>query len=271
MKTLLQSAFLAAALALSACSQPAAPPATATPAAPLTPAYSYEVVATYPHDPKAFTQGLLIEDGQLYESTGQNGTSWVRKVDLATGAVQQQHDIDKAYFGEGMVIWDDRIITLTWTSQKGFILDRETLAPEGEWTYQGEGWGLTRDDNVIYMSDGSAQIRKLDPNTLQETGRIDVKMNGRPVNKLNELEWVRGEIWANVFETDRIVRIDPATGNVTGVINLRGILSMNERRQTDVLNGIAWDKATDKIYVTGKLWPKLFEIKLKDDPAAAPQ
>jgi glutaminyl-peptide cyclotransferase len=265
MKSLVHAAFLA--IALAACSQPAAPPAATAQTAPTIPAYSYEVVATYPHDPAAFTQGLLIEDGQLFESTGQNGTSWVRKVDLATGAVQQQHVVDPQYFGEGMVVWDDRIITLTWKEQKGFILDRETLAPEGEWTYAGEGWGLTRDDATIYMSDGTHQIRKLDPATLQETGRIDVKMNGRPVNKLNELEWVKGEIWANVFETDRIVRIDPATGNITGVVHLGGILKPEERRQTDVLNGIAWDKANDKIYVTGKLWPKLFEIKLKDPSA----
>jgi glutamine cyclotransferase len=265
MRTLLLTAFLAA----FACS-PSTGPATSTiTAPPATPAYSYEVVATYPHDPKAYTQGLLIQDGQLWESTGQEGTSWVRKVDLATGVVQQQHDVDPQYFGEGMVVWDDRIITLTWRHQKGFILDRETLAQEGEWTYQGEGWGLTRDDTQIYMSDGTHQIRKLDPATLQETGRIDVTMNGQPVAKLNELEFIKGEIWANVFETDRIVRIDPATGKVTGVLLLRNLLTPEERRQTDVLNGIAWDKATDKLYVTGKLWPKLFEIKVTD-PAASP-
>lgn len=267
MRTLLLTALLA----LSACSPSTGPATTTVTAAPQTPAYSYEVVATYPHDPKAYTQGLLIQDGQLWESTGQEGTSWVRKVDLATGAVQQQHDIDPQYFGEGIVVWDDRIVTLTWRHQKGFILDKETLAQEGEWTYQGEGWGLTRDDSVIYMSDGTHQIRKLDPNTLQETGRIDVTMNGQPVAKLNELEFIKGEIWANVFETDRIVRIDPATGKVNAVLLLRNLLTPEERRQTDVLNGIAWDKANDKIYVTGKLWPKLFEIKVKDPTASAAQ
>lgn len=264
MRTLIFTALLAAV----SCS-PSTGPAPAAPAAPVIPAFSYEVMATYPHDPKAFTQGLLIENGQLYESTGQEGTSWVRKVDLPTGQVQQEHVIDPQYFGEGMVIWGDRIITLTWRHQKGFILDLATLQPKGEWTYEGEGWGLTRDDSVIYMSDGTAQIRKLDPNTLQETGRIDVKMNGRPQNQLNELEFVKGEIWANVFQTDRILKIDPATGNVTGVIHLGGLLTREERSKTDVLNGIAWDKAADKVYVTGKLWPKLFEIKLKD-PAATP-
>lgn len=249
---------------------PATAPAPDTPATPVTPAYSYEVVASYPHDTKAFTEGLLIQDGQLYESTGMEGTSWVRKVDLKTGAVQQQHDVDKQYFGEGMVIWDDRIITLTWKGQKGFILDRETFAPKGEWAYPGEGWSLTRDDTQIYMSDGTSQIRKIDPATLQETGRIEVKMNGRAIDKLNELEFIKGEIWANVFETDRIVRIDPATGNVTGVVYLGGILPLEERRKVDVLNGIAYDKVADKIYVTGKYWPKLFEIRIKD-PAARPQ
>jgi len=265
MRTLLLAAFLAA----SACSPASGPAPAPVVAAPTTPAFSYEVVATYPHDPKAFTQGLLIEDGQLWESTGQEGTSWVRKVDLKTGAVQQEHKIDPQYFGEGMVVWDDRIITLTWRHQKGFILDKETLAKEGEWTYQGEGWGLTRDDTQIFMSDGTHQIRKLDPTTLQETGRIDVTMNGQPVAKLNELEFVKGEIWANVFETDRIVRIDPATGKVTGVLLLRNLLTPEERQKTDVLNGIAWDKANEKLYVTGKLWPKLFEIKVIDPTAGA--
>ena len=266
MKILAGLAFLAA----SACS-PGGPPVVDTPAAPVTPAYSFEVAATYPHDPKAFTEGLLIQDGQLYESTGMEGTSWVRKVDLKTGAVQQQHDVDKQYFGEGMVIWDDRIITLTWRGQKGFILDRATLAPKGEWTYGGEGWSLTRDDKQIFMSDGTSQIRKLDPVTLQETGRIDVKMNGRPIDQINELEFIRGEIWANIFQTDRIVRIDPATGKVTGIVYLGGILAAEDRRKADVLNGIAYDKASDKIYVTGKYWPKLFEIRIKDPAAAKPQ
>lgn len=266
MKILAGLAFLAA----SACS-PGGPPVADTPAAPVTPAYNFEVVATYPHDPKAFTEGLLIQDGQLYESTGMEGTSWVRKVDLKTGAVQQQYDVDKQYFGEGIVVWDDRIITLTWRGQKGFILDRATLAPKGEWTYGGEGWSLTRDDKQIFMSDGTSQIRKLDPVTLQETGRIDVKLNGRPIDQINELEFIKGEIWANIFQTDRIVRIDPATGNVVGVVYLGGIMPLEERRKVDVLNGIAYDKAADKIYVTGKYWPNLYEIRIKDPTAAKPQ
>lgn len=266
-------AFLACVAVLgaaSACS-PATGPAPVVAAKPVLPVYSYEVAAAYPHDPKAFTQGLLIEDGQLYESTGQEGASWVRKVDLATGNVLAQHSLDPKYFGEGMVVWDDRIITITWRNQKGFILDRETLAPKGEWTYPGEGWGLTRDDTRIFMSDGTSQIRIIDPATLQETGRIDVKQNGRPVDQLNEIEFIKGEIWANVFQTDRVVRIDPATGDIKGVVYLGGLLKPEERRNTDVLNGIAYDKAQDKIYVTGKYWPKLFEIRLKDPTAPALQ
>lgn len=233
------------------------------------PAFTYEVVGTYPHDPKAFTQGLVYTDGVFYETTGQEGESWLRKVEPATGAVLQQHDMSAEVFGEGMVIWGEKIITLTWRNKKGFIFDKATFAQTGEWTYEGEGWGLTADDTQIFMSDGTAQIRKINPETLQETGRIDVKMNGKPVDQLNELEYVKGEIWANVFQTDRIVRIDPATGEVKGIIYLGGLLKPEERRQTDVLNGIAWDKAGDRIFVTGKYWPKLFEIRVKD-PTANP-
>lgn len=260
---------LTALLAAFSCSPAGAPAVTPPPAADLMPVYSYDVVNTYPHDPKAFTQGLVFEDGVLYESTGQEGESWLRKVDLATGAVLQQQDIDDQYFGEGMVIRGDDIVTLTWRHQKGFIFDKATFARKGEWTYGGEGWGLTSDGAVIYMSDGTSAIRKLDPATLEETGRIDVKMNGRPVDQLNELEVVKGEIWANVFQTERIVRIDPASGEVKGVIYLGGLLKPEERRNTDVLNGIAYDKAGDRIFVTGKYWPKLFEIRVKD-PTAKP-
>jgi len=265
MRTLLATLVLVSACACS----PSTTPTPTAPAADALPAYSYDIVATYPHDPKAFTQGLVYTDGVLYETTGQEGESWLRKVDLATGAVLQQHDIADEFFGEGMVIWGDQIVTLTWRGEKGFIFDKATFGPKGEWTYAGEGWGLTADDTQIFMSDGTAQIRKIDPATLQETGRIDVKMNGKPVDKLNELEFVKGEIWANVFETDRIARIDPTTGEVKGIIYLGGLLKPDERRKTDVLNGIAWDKAGDRIFVTGKYWPKLFEIRIKD-PAANP-
>lgn len=265
MRTLLASVFLISACACSPSSAPAAPASAAS----SLPAYSYEVVATYPHDPKAFTQGLQFADGILYETTGQEGESWVRKVDLASGAVQVQHDLADEFFGEGMVIWGDEIVTITWRSQKGFVFDKATLAPKREWTYAGEGWGLTADDTRIFMSDGTSQIRIIDPATLQETSRIDVKMNGKPVDQLNELEYIKGEIWANVFQTDRIARIDPATGEVKGVIYLGGLLKPDERRNTDVLNGIAYDKAGDRIFVTGKYWPKLFEIRVKDPMAPA--
>lgn len=265
MRTLIAALFLASACACS----PSSAPAPVGPAADLMPAFTYEVVATYPHDPKAFTQGLVYTDGVLYETTGQEGESWLRKVDLATGNVLQQHDMSAEVFGEGMVIWGDRIITLTWRNKKGFIFDKATFAQTGEWTYEGEGWGLTADDTQIYMSDGTAQIRKINPETLQEIGRIDVTMNGRPKDQLNELEFIKGEIWANEFQTDRVLRIDPATGEVKGIIYLGGLLKPEERRQTDVLNGIAWDKAGDRIFVTGKYWPKLFEIRVKD-PAANP-
>ncbi len=267
MRILASFAFLAA----FACS-PANPPAATTPnAPPAIPVYGFEVVSTLPHDPKAFTEGLLIHEGQLWESTGEEGSSWVRKVDLATAQPLKQFTLDPKYFGEGMVIWDDRVISLTWRDQVGFILDKETLEKKGEWTYPGEGWALTRDDKQIYMSDGTSAIRKLDPVTLQETGRINVTMNGRAIDKLNELEFIKGEIWANVFETDRIVRIDPATGKVNSVVFLRGLLTPEERSKTDVLNGIAYDAPNDKIYVTGKYWPKMFEIKLKDPVASGAQ
>ena len=263
MRTLLTAIFIAAA----SCSPAPAPtPTVAT--APAVPVYGYQVVATYPHDTTAFTEGLQFVDGAMYESTGMEGTSWVRRFDLATGAVQVQHDVDKQYFGEGMLVLPDKIISITWKNQKGFIYDRATLKPTGEFTYQGEGWALTTDGSKIFMSDGTSRIRTLDPATLQETGGIDFKMNGRPVDQINELEFIKGEIWANIFQSDRIVRIDPATGNVTGVVYLANLLSPQDRRGVDVLNGIAYDSAGDRIFVTGKYWPKLFEIKLKDAPSA---
>lgn len=263
MRTLLTAIFIAAA----SCSPAPAPtPTVAT--APAVPVYGYQVVATYPHDTTAFTEGLQFVDGAMYESTGMEGTSWVRRFDLATGAVQVQHDVDKQYFGEGVLVLPDKIISLTWKNQKGFIYDRATLKPTGEFTYKGEGWALTTDGQKIFMSDGTSRIRILDPATLQETGGIDVKMNGRPVDQINELEFIKGEIWANIFQSDRIVRIDPATGNVTGVVYLANLLSPQDRRGVDVLNGIAYDSAGDRIFVTGKYWPKLFEIKLKDAPSA---
>ncbi len=232
-----------------------------------TPEYSYEVVHTYPHDRGAFTQGLVYLDGFLYEGTGMEEQSSIRKVKLETGEVIQKRDLSGQYFGEGIIIWKDRLLELTWKAETGFIYDLATFAPRSEFHYPGEGWGLTQDGRRIIMSDGSAQLRFWDPDTLKETGRITVTEDGQPVARLNELEWVKGEIYANVWETDRIVRIDPKTGRVVGWIDLTGLLTPADRvdsgpLQTDVLNGIAYDAGHDRLFVTGKRWPKLFEIRL---------
>lgn len=240
------------------------PAAEATAAATAIPTYTYEVVRTYPHDPNAFTQGLFFKDGFLYESTGLLGRSSVRKVRLETGEVLQKLDLPKQIFGEGISYWDKRLIGITWTSQAGYVLDLDSFAFQKEFPYKGEGWGLTRNDKEIIMSDGTSELRFLDPETLRETHRIKVTAAGKVVDQLNELEWVKGEVYANIWQTDKIARIDPKTGRVLGWIDLNGILSMGDRimGNPDVLNGIAYDAAGDRLFVTGKLWPKLFEIRL---------
>ncbi|MCP4715704.1 MAG: glutaminyl-peptide cyclotransferase [Deltaproteobacteria bacterium] len=222
--------------------------------------YSYEVIAEYPHDPDAFTQGLVFYDGHLYESTGLRGSSSIRKVDPTTGTVLQQHDLEDRYFGEGLTISDERIIQLTWTSCTGFVYDRETFDLQKQFSYNGEGWGLTHDGTHLIMSDGSAKLTFLDPVTFAPVASRTVHDAAVPVLRLNELEYVNGEVWANVWQTDRIVRIDPATGRVTGWIDLAGILQNSQN--ADVLNGIAYDTEQDRIFVTGKLWPSLFEIRV---------
>jgi len=227
------------------------------------PVYGYEVVHVYPHDPLAFTQGLFYLDGFLYESTGLEGQSSIRKERLETGEVLERHDIPEAYFGEGIVNWQDRLMELTWTTQVGFVYDLASFNPEREFHYTGEGWGLTQDGKRIIMSDGTAQLRFWDPQTLAETGRITVTANGEPVKDLNEMEWVNGQIYANVWQTDRIARIDPKSGDVVGWIDCKGLLSASDLRgQEDVLNGIAYDAKGGRLFVTGKKWPKLFEIRL---------
>jgi glutaminyl-peptide cyclotransferase len=232
-----------------------------------TPEYTYEIVHTYPHDRHAFTQGLVYLDGVFYEGTGLNEESSIRKVKPETGEVLQKRDVPGQYFGEGIVVWKDRLLELTWTTQKGFIYDLASFQPKGEFAYPGEGWGLTNDGKRLIMSDGTADLRFWDPETLKETGRITVTDQGQPVPKLNELEWVKGEIFANVWETERIARIDPKTGKVLGWINLHGLLTPQDYNdQTDVLNGIAYDAKGDRLFVTGKRWPKLFEIKLVKRP-----
>ena len=226
------------------------------------PRFGYTVVRSYPHDRSAFTQGLLFQDGYLYEGTGQEGASSIRKVRLDTGEVLQIRRLDDRYFGEGISIVGDRLIQLTWKSEIGFLYNAKTFEPTGTFNYEGEGWGLTYDGKRLIRSDGSAVLRFLDPHTLKETGRVTVRDRGNPVGQLNELEIVKGEIFANVFLTDLIARISPSTGQVTGWIDLTGILPPRERAGIDVLNGIAYDAAGDRLFVTGKLWPKLFEIKI---------
>jgi glutamine cyclotransferase len=226
------------------------------------PTERYQVVHVYPHDPEAFTQGLTIVDGVLYEGTGLNGQSTVRKVRLDNGEVLQVQKIGPEYFGEGIAVWRDRIFQLTWRSGVGFVYDRNSLDRVGTFTYTGEGWGLTHDGTRLIMSDGSAFLRFLDPATQRELGRIQVQDGGRPVEHLNELEFVKGEVLANVWQTERVARINPKTGRVLGWIDLKGLLSPSDARGVDVLNGIAYDPSNDRLFVTGKLWPKLFEVKL---------
>lgn len=232
------------------------------------PVQGYEVVKAYPHDPQAFTQGLFFKDGVLFESTGLYGGSSIRRVALETGEVLQGAALPSQVFGEGLTWWDDRLINITWTSGVGFVVDMQTFALRSTFEYPGEGWGLARSDSEILMSDGTAEIRRLDPQTLAEHGRFTVTDEGRPVDQLNELEWVKGELWANVWQTDRIARIDPASGEVTGWIDLSGLLdrARADAAQADVLNGIAYDEQADRVFVTGKLWPELYEIRLKPAP-----
>ena len=250
---MLKRILLAAALLVAASAQAALP------------VYTYTVVNAYPHDLRAFTEGLLYRQGFLYESTGLEGASSIRKVELRTGKVLNGVNLPRDIFGEGISDWGDKLIGLTWKTQVGFVLDIEGFALKGRFDYPGEGWGLTHNATELIMSDGTAELRMLDPDTLKEKRRIKITAEGKPVDQLNELEWVDGEIFANIWQTDRIARIDPKTGHITGWIDLSGLLPQKERegRQVDVLNGIAYDAAGKRLFVTGKLWPKLYEIKLK--------
>lgn len=241
--------------------------ALATPVATTTdiPVYSYEVVHVYPHDRGAFTEGLFFRDGFLYESTGMNGASSVRKVELKSGRVVQQHDLPQAFFGEGIVDWKNKLIAVTWRTQHGFVLDIDDLSKvEREFSYPGEGWGMTRNDKNLLLSDGTSTIRLLDPQTLTQTGAIEVTAQGRPLTQINELEWIKGEIYANLWQTQRIARIDPKTGDVVGWIDCKGLLPAKDfiPDHTDVLNGIAYDPGTKRLWLTGKFWPKVFEVRL---------
>lgn len=224
--------------------------------------WGYQVVKTYPHDREAFTQGLQFKDGFLYEGTGLQGRSTLRKVKLETGVVLQKLSLPAQYFGEGISIIGDRIVQITWQSEVGFVWGLKDFRLQKQFSYKGEGWGLTTDGKNLYFSDGTDEIRILDGNTLAELRRIKVRENGRPVRDLNELEWVEGEILANVWQTDRIVKVNPLDGRVTGSVDLSGLLTAGERAGTDVMNGIAYDSVGKRLFVTGKLWPKVFEVKL---------
>ena len=225
--------------------------------------YTYRVVNTYPHDRNAFTQGLVFEDGVLYEGTGRRGKSTLRRVDLETGDILQIHKLQKQFFGEGITVYEDRIIQLTWQSNIGFVYDKKTFEPVREFKYPTEGWGLTHDGSHLIMSDGTSTLHFLDPTTFEKIFQIEVFDNQGPITRLNELEYIRGTIYANVWQKDYIVMIDPHTGGISGMVNLKGLLSAEEYTQPfDVLNGIAHDTRNDRLFVTGKLWPKLFEIEL---------
>ena len=226
------------------------------------PMYGYRIQHVYPHDRGAFTQGLQYVDGVLYEGTGLNGHSSIRKVVLETGKVLQQRDVSAEYFGEGITVWKNDLFELTWQTHVAFVYDRGTFRPKKQFSYPGEGWGLTHDGTNLIMSDGSDQLRVLDPATFIERRRIKVTAAGVPLRNLNELEFVKNEILANVWQTDYVARIAPDTGAVVGYIDLRGLLSPAERASTDVLNGIAYDPTGDRLFITGKLWPKLFEVSL---------
>ncbi|HET8772273.1 MAG TPA: glutaminyl-peptide cyclotransferase [Thermoanaerobaculia bacterium] len=228
------------------------------------PVYGYEVVRTFPHDPTAFTQGLVFHEGGLLESTGIAGRSSLRRVELETGRILKVTYVPAPHFSEGMTVLGGRIYQLNWQGGRGFVYDLRTLEKTGELSYEGEGWGLTHDGESLFLSDGTSTIRVVDPATFTVKRTIAVTSGGKPVDRLNELEFVKGEILANVWQTDRIARIDPKDGRVTGWIDLSGLSSTGDSNNPDaVLNGIAYDPAGDRLFVTGKLWPKLFEIKVK--------
>lgn len=228
------------------------------------PVYDFTVVRSYPHDPQAFTEGLIYQDGVLYESTGLNGKSSIRKVKLETGQVMQSKDIPPQYFGEGLTSMNGKLYGLTWQTNTGFVFDQSTFETQRQFYYPGEGWGLTHNGQGLIMSDGSSVLRFLDPETFKEQRRIQVTADGKPVDQLNELEWVEGEIYANIWHSDLIARIDPASGKVLGWIDLAKLYPQHGKTASseDVLNGIAYDPAGKRLFVTGKMWPRLYEIRL---------
>lgn len=225
--------------------------------------YDFEIINTYPHDPEAFTQGLLYSDGYLYESTGRRGQSSLRKVDLETGEILQIHELDDDFFGEGLTVWNDRLIQLTLSSNIGFVYNIDTFSTVDTFNYDGYGWGLSNDGQRLIMSDGSSELRFLDSKTFHELGRVTVKEHGKPVDNINEMEMMDGVLLANILHTNHIAIISPETGVIEGRINLDDLSKQvrENHASVNVLNGIAYDEVNDRLFVTGKLWPYLFEIR----------
>jgi glutamine cyclotransferase len=225
---------------------------------------SYEVVGTYPHDPEAFLQGLVWYNGGFYESTGLFGESTLRRVDFPSGRVLKKISLSPDLFGEGLALVENHLVQITWQTHRGFVYDRETFKLIREFTYDTEGWGITYDGKNLIMSDGSSTLTYLDPETYQPVKKLNVTMNGRPIRELNELEFIEGEIWSNVWQTDMILRIDPSSGKVTSYLDMRGVLPGEFRKgYEDVLNGIAYDAEHKRIFISGKKWPRIIEIKVK--------
>ena len=231
-----------------------------------TPRYTYRLLNTYPHDPDAFTQGLVFESGYLYEGTGLRGRSSLRRVELETGEVLQGHTLDDRFFGEGIALAGGRIFQLTLSANVGFVYNRDSFARQGEVTYRTEGWGLTFDGRRLIMSDGTTRLYFRDPDTFETLSQVEVRDGDTRIDNLNELEFVKGEVFANVWQTDLIAKISPDTGEILGWIDMAGLLTPQERARADVLNGIAFDAAGDRLFVTGKLWPWLFEIEVVPEP-----
>lgn len=227
-----------------------------------TPVFTYKIINTYPHDYRAFTQGLAFNDGFMYEGTGLNGRSTLRRIKLETGDVLKIHELSRDLFGEGITVYGDNIIQLTWKSRTGFVYDKDSFMLLKTFHYPAEGWGITHDGKQLIMSDGTENLYFLSPETYEVIRRIEVRDQNSPVTRLNELEFINGEIFANVWMTKKIARIDPQTGRVTGWINLEGLSSFKDSDNTKALNGIAYDAINDRLFVTGKLWPNIFEIKL---------
>lgn len=233
-------------------------------AADAVPFLDFEIVAEYPHDPDAFTQGLTFDRGELFEGTGRNGASSLRRVDLESGEILQRRNIGARFFGEGITVLGSRIYQLTWQSHIGFVYDRDSFEQLRTFFLPGEGWGLTDDGEQLIVSDGTATLRFLDPETFSEKRRVTVTDAGAPLARLNELEYIDGQVWANVWYSNLIVRIDPDSGAVTAKVDLSSL--NQQRQQDDVLNGIAWDEESRRLFVTGKLWPRLYEIRLVEQP-----